>query len=136
MIRSSTPPRCCWMLAAALAAGCGSYPSADIGSYTPEQEVGRASLEAALDTWKAGQPPEKITSRSPAVQPVDSKWSAGYKLKSYEIVGPVEGDPPLRFKVKQVLGSQSAEQEVEYYIICRDPLFVFRDIDYNKTTGM
>src|SRR5262245_30429328 len=115
-------------------AGCGS--ATDTSSYVPSQQGGQDALVAALDAWKAGRKPERIDSVKPAVQPVDNQWQAGRKLRDFEVLGEVAGVVgPRQFRVKLTFEAAPA-REVIYVIVGRDPVWVFREEDYKKTTGM
>jgi len=61
----------------------------------------------------------------------------GHKLGSFEIVShePNQGGPQW-FSVKLVLKKPAGEQMVRYCVLGNDPLWVYREEDYNKTSGM
>ncbi|MFO0957876.1 MAG: hypothetical protein U0800_10520 [Isosphaeraceae bacterium] len=115
---------------AALATGCGG-PSAP----TPHSG-GSASLNSALDAWKSGARCGPIEGQTPAVIAIDSTWQAGRKLSSYEVLGPVEGASPPRFRVKLATTPASAGGEVEYVLVGSDPVYVYRDADYERMIHM
>lgn len=114
--------------------GCGASPR-----YAPPEGAARAALEAALSAWKGGakaglvkNPPAPLA----RVQAVDSDWSAGRKLVAYEIVGQTDGgEGPVRFDVKLTLRNQKPKS-VAYFVVGRDPVWVFRDKDYQQQKGM
>ena len=118
-----------------LAAGCGSGTKS-YDRYVPAAETARSSLQAALDAWKQGLKPGKITTVTPAVQVVDSVWQEGQKLGSYEILSDEAGDGPRWFSVRLKLAGSGAEQVVRYAVVGRDPIWVYREADYKKATGM
>lgn len=118
-----------------IAAGCGKSKEG-YGRYVPSEETARNSLRAALDAWKQGGKPGQITTVSPTVQVVDSVWQEGGKLGSYEIVGGEEGDGPRWFSVRLKLVGSNAEQVVRYVVVGREPIWVYREADYKKATGM
>lgn len=119
----------CWVIP-----GCGGSPS-----YTPPEGAARSALEAALEAWKGGakagsvkNPPAGLAK----VQAVDSDWSAGRKLAAYEIVGETaSGQGPMQFDVKLTIRNQKPK-EVAYFVVGRDPVWVFRDKDYQQSKGM
>jgi hypothetical protein len=115
-------------MAAALLPGC-SGPSAE--DYVPEADAARKGLEAALTSWKNGEPLKTLTSLDTPVNVVDSRWRAGKKLQNYEIVSEVPGDPHPTFTVKMRLAGQDQDEETKYIVTGLDPILVFREEDYN-----
>jgi hypothetical protein len=57
----------------------------------PDVTMARKSLETALDGWVAGESPENLKTRSPAITVIDPEWSAGGKLTSYRILEEIRG---------------------------------------------
>ncbi len=115
--------------------GCGRHSNAD---FTPNSNTGRSALEAALTSWKAGQPPGTVAGTSkPAVRVADSEWESGSKLAGFEIVGDQApaGAGPRTFSVK-LTAADGQSREVKYYVVGIDPLLIYRDIDYQKLSGM
>lgn len=106
--------------------------------FTPSSDKGRAALDTALKSWKDGQKPGTVAGTSkPVVQVVDSDWSDGQKLTSYEIVNdePPAGQGPRTFTVRLTTGDGKA-REVKYMVVGIDPLLIYRDMDYDKLSGM
>jgi hypothetical protein len=116
-----------------LAAGCGGGGTA---KYVPATATARATLPAARDAWQKGDKPGRVAEGPPAVQVVDSKWGAGQKLARYEILGEEPGDGPRWFSVKLTLQKPAGEQVVKYVVLGNDPLWVYREEDYKKLSGM
>ena len=74
------------LLLLALIAGCsGTAPA----SKPADPSVGRDALKAALDAWKAGEPPARLLERSPPIRVADEDWQAGARLEDYKL-GPDE----------------------------------------------
>lgn len=115
-------------------AGCGA--SQDHGKFIPKEADARAALQAALDSWQQGQKPGTITVGSTTIEVVDAKWRAGQKLARYEIVTEEPGDGPRWFSVKLSLQKPVAELVVRYVVVGNAPLWVYREEDYKKMTGM
>jgi len=113
---------------AAALGGC-SGPSAE--QYVPTADVARQGLEAALTSWKNGEPLKTITSLATPVNVVDERWRSGKKLQSYEIVSEAPGDPHRTFTVKMRLAGQDQDEETKYIVTGLDPILVFREQDYN-----
>lgn len=114
--------------------GCGK--KTNVKDYIPPQEAARQALSTALDAWKAGKAPDQIGAAQPAIQGQDVQWSSGKKLTAYEIVGPTTGeDQNQRFTVKLTLDGGSP-QEITYVVLGIDPIWVYSEESYKKTTGM
>jgi len=118
-----------WLYACtALIAGCGGPTAKD---YIPTADLARQGLEAALTSWKNGEPLKTISSLSVPVNVVDARWRAGRKLQSFEIVSEAQGDPHPTFTVTMRLVGQDKDEETKYIVTGRDPILVFREEDYN-----
>jgi hypothetical protein len=106
--------------------GCGGRRNAPA-----EAAVARQSLATALESWKAGDPPEKIREGSPSITMVDLAWVAGQKLESFEIVGPeVETAVNLICPVKLVLKDKDGKQvtkQVKYVVATSPVISISRD---------
>jgi hypothetical protein len=121
-------------LTAMFTIGCSK--KADVKDYIPPQESARQALSTALDAWKAGKAPDQIGASNPAISAQDAQWRGGKKLTAYEIVGPATGDDQnQRFTVKLTLDG-GAPQEMIYVVVGKDPIWVFSDESYKKTSGM
>jgi hypothetical protein len=89
-----------------------------------------------LTAWQNGKPPGVLAGTSPPVQVVDAQWQSGQKLKSFEILGEDEAEgAPRWFAVKLTLAS-GQEQTVHYVIVGKESVWVYRDEDFSRTTGM
>ncbi len=102
--------------------------------FIPRSQTAKKAIESALETWKNGTAYGPIAGQ-PSINVFDARWQFGAKLISYEILDQVQGEGQPTFQVKlQVEGS---EPEVDNYLVVGiDPLLVFRDVDYRKTSGM
>jgi hypothetical protein len=114
-------------------AGCGGQGTA---KFVPPAATARSTLETALNTWQNGGKPGRVADGPPVVQVLDVKWSAGQKLARYEILEELPGDGPRWFSVKLTMQSPPGEQVVKYVVLGKDPLWVYREEDYKKLTGM
>jgi hypothetical protein len=117
-----------------LVAGCRH----GAGKYVPSSAPARQALEAALGAWKEGQRPGKLAGHSPPVEVIDSRWEAGDQLADFEIVREEEysGSGPRWFTVRLKLARPAEEQTVRYAVLGNDPLWVYREPDYQKLSGM
>jgi hypothetical protein len=121
----------CWAIGLLTAGGCGSG-----GAAPPSDEVARAALEGALKTWRDGGKPGVLKGMEPPVQVLDTPWSQGERLGSYEILREDTGAAEKRFTVRLSLTKPERVQEAEYYVLGRDPVMVFRDQDYQRNINM
>jgi hypothetical protein len=103
--------------------------------FAPASDKAKKALEAALNHWQAGNPPGTVPGTSPHVEVVDFKWKNGQKLTSFEILDEEPGSEPRFFKVR-LTPAQGPPQEVRYAVMGIDPLWVYREDDYKKLSGM
>jgi hypothetical protein len=122
------------VLAVLLPFGCSK--GGKVEDFTPPADNARRALEAALKHWQAGQKPGGVPGTTPAVEAVDSKWQGGQKLTAFEILGedPAAGGGPRVFKVR-LTPAQGPAVEAKYFVVGLDPVWVYRDEDYQKLTG-
>jgi hypothetical protein len=121
---------CCGLFAA----GCGD--SANHDKYIPKEAAARKALEAALTSWQNGQKPGTIETDDVPIEVMDSKWRAGQKLASFQILQEEPGQGPRWFSVKLVMQKPAQEQTVRYVVLGNSPLWVYREEDFKKTSGM
>ena len=114
-------------------AGCGGSGT---NKFVPAATTARSALETALDTWQKGGKQGRVAEGPPVVQALDIKWSAGQKLAKYEILEELPDDRGRWFSVKLTMQSPPGEQVVKYVVLGKDPLWVYREDDYNKASGM
>ena len=116
--------------------GCGGG-SSSVQSYHPKGTSAKAALTSALDEWKSGRAkPGKIEKGSPALEVQDSVWGSGRKLKDFQIgEEKTSADLPTRFQVKLTFDGTPANEDAEYVVFGKDPLYVCRDKDYDKMSG-
>ncbi len=129
--RSSRP--LCWLAIAWVAAGCQPAPSGPAELEAPGLEPARAVLIASLDAWKAGRRTSGVvTGSNPAVGVVDAA-RADRPLLEYEVVGPLMvADKSRPFAVRLVLDEPREEVSTRYLVIGRDPLWVYRQDDFER----
>lgn len=114
---------CCAL--ALFALGCSSAPHA------PDAvERGRAAVTAALDNWKANEPPAKLKALAAPVDFTD-ELRGTHALESYQIVKTDATDAAvIRFtvalKLKDRNGKPSAREAV-YSVAIKTPVVVARD---------
>jgi hypothetical protein len=123
------------MLVCLVVVGCGSSSTND---YVPDDNAGKRAIETALSAWQNGQLMKRIESDgAAAVEPQDSEWKRGKTLASFSIgdeVPTTEG--PKQFAVRLTFQGVAQPVDAVYFVVGRDPLWVFRDRDYQRATGM
>lgn len=97
----------------------------------PSEPAARQALDAALAAWKNGEGPGTLADRSPKIQVTDSHRTPGQKLLGYEILGEVAADGPRGFVVRLKLDNPPEEAKVRYCVVGIDPLYVFRQEEYD-----
>ncbi len=122
------------LVAAIAAAGCGAEGKS--GAPMPTGQEARAALEKALDSWKAGKPPSSIADQTPKIDVVDSQWKAGDVLESYSIVNEKQGEGNKTFGVKLTLKKPPGSKDVEYMVLGKDPVRIYRDEDFTRMLNM
>ena len=72
----------------------------------------------------------------PPVEVFDTPWGLGERLSSYEILREDKSASEMRFSVRLSLAKPERVEEVQYYVLGRDPVMVFRDEDYMRNINM
>lgn len=117
-----------------LLVGCSSK---GYDKYIPSEDKARQALEATLNAWRDGKKPGAVEGAPVPVQAVDSQWQVGKKLRSYEIIGEEPNEGPRVFSVRLTLQRPAGQQAtVRYYVVGKDPLWVYREDDYKAPAGM
>ena len=113
----------------ALVTGCGS------GSSRPESEIerGRAAVAAALDAWKANEPPSKLKSLPDPVEFSDELRKT-HALTDYTL-GKVEdsGKDVVHYEATLSLKDKKGKQttlKVVFAVVLKSPVVVSRDPYY------
>jgi hypothetical protein len=112
-----------------LFAGCIETDRSSL--YIPSIGVAESAVKSAMDAWKRGEPVGVIEGTTPPIQVVDSSRKPGQKLEDYEILGEVPGNAPRCFAVKIRLSSPDKEEKLRYIVVGLNPLWVFRQEDYD-----
>ncbi len=115
--------------------GCGGANRSEL-DIVPGADQARAALEKALTAWKNGEKCGKVQGDSQNIEVVDKVWKAGGKLAAFEILRAEDKPGPRWFTVKLTLVGSAEPQEVAYAVLGLDPLWVFRDEDFKKLSGM
>lgn len=110
------------------ASGCGG------SKLVPETASAKKSLEAALTAWKDGKAVGPQEGTKPTIQAEDSDWRSKKKLTAFEIIGEEPGQPadaPRKFKTTLTLEG-AAPVDAVFVVFGNDPIYVYRDSDYEK----
>lgn len=113
------------------AAGCQARRAED---FIPSAESSRAALAAALDTWRNGGSrvePIAAADRKLGVEWVDNVRAPGRKLADYAILGETPATNARAFVVTLHLTDPPEEVKCRYLVVGIDPLWVFRQEDYD-----
>jgi hypothetical protein len=113
------------------AAGCQGRAS-DPSRFVPSSVTARSAVTAALDAWKDGKPTGALGGTSPAVHVVDETRLPGQRLVRFDVLSEVPGGGPRTFTVALELSDPPAKQAVRYVVVGLDPLWVFRQEDFDK----
>jgi len=119
--------------AAVLCCGCSSsVETAGVPTrrFIPSPEAAQAALEAVLADWQGGRPRELIERLEVKVFPIDNQRKPGQELDSFEILGEVPYEGARCFAVRLGLTHPAADQKVRYVILGIDPLYVYRQEDF------
>jgi hypothetical protein len=117
-----------WGAVALAGAGCG-WSRQD--PYVPGEELAQQALTAVLDAWKRGVAPGRIDSLTPAVHVADTQRQSGQVLQSYKILGELSAEGGRRYAVRLNLSHPAQELQAQYVVVGLDPLWVFRQEDYD-----
>jgi hypothetical protein len=101
-----------------------------LARFIPSSELAREALVSALEGWKKGSPPRKLPSGQTIVV-ADTHRKPGQSLVSYRIVGEAPLHDGRRFIVRARLADPEQEERIQFLVIGVDPLYVFRQEDYD-----
>jgi hypothetical protein len=120
---------------AVCALGCGRRAGNE--RFIPSEATSRRAVGAAMDAWRAGEPADRTIRLSDPtlnLEVADTARRQGQRLVEYEILGEVSAEGPRCIAVRVKLEEPREELEVLYYLVGIDPLFVFRQEDYELLT--
>jgi hypothetical protein len=112
--------------------GCGKSENG-MARYVPAEQTARQALVAGLDAWKGGAAAGEVKGTKPLVFVTDSYRRPKERLVGYEILGEVPGDVPRCYAV-DLRFAPPREEKVRYVVVGIDPLWVFRQEDYQFLT--
>lgn len=114
------------------AAACCLLLSACTRQNVPAQsDLARQSLETALSTWKAGEPPSGLAQQTPPIVVGDFAWESGKKLAAYRLPDEAANDGVnLHYAVELTFADQQGRptsQVVSYVVSTHPTITIFRD---------
>ena len=110
--------------------GCGKNDRSR--QFIPPVTVAESAVKAGMEAWKKGEPVGLVQGVSkPAVHVVDSHRKPGQEISDYELLGEVPGNAPRCFAVKVKLSGSETTERLRYIVVGIDPLWVFRQEDYD-----
>jgi len=129
-IATIVPRALALLLAASLAAGCGSAAPAPT-----DPSAAKEYLAQALDAWKSGEPRSSLRDGSPSIFVQDPDWERESKLLDYKLDG--DGHPlgaGIQWTVPLTLatGAKTVERRAVYVVNVADETVAVRrqDMDF------
>lgn len=119
-------------IVAAFCIGCSRESKTAGDRYVPATELARHALEAVLVDWREGLEPGPIDRLAVGVRVVDKQRRKGQTLDEFEILGEAPTEAARCFAVRVKLSGPEADEKVRFIIIGIDPLWVFRQEDYES----
>ncbi len=115
---------------AVVCAGCAREPD-PAQRYVPAPDVARSAIDAVLTDWQAGKAPGLIDRLAVKVQVSDNLRKSGQRLEEFEILGEVPANGVRCFAVRLKFSDPEADERARYVVLGIDPLWVFRQEDYD-----
>jgi hypothetical protein len=113
--------------------GCDApTPAERTDVFRPEADLAEAALKASLQAWREGRVGGPASALSRKVEVSDSYRSAGRPLKAYQVLGAVGSDEIRSFAVRLSFENPPEDEVVRYVVIGNDPLWVFRQEDFER----
>jgi hypothetical protein len=113
----------------AFVSGCGEVDRSP--QFTPSPSVAESAIKSGMEAWKKGEPVGIVAGTRPAVHVIDSHRQPGQTLASFDILGEVPGNAPRCFAVEARLTGPDQQERLRYIVVGIDPLWVFRQEDYD-----
>lgn len=121
-----------WWLCALMLPGLGC--SDKTPNYTPSATDAESALRQTFDAWKDGLPAGEIPGTTPLIHVTDASRKPGQVLADYQILGETKGPSGRTFVVVLKLQNPDEEIRTQYIVVGIDPLWVFRQEDYDLLT--
>lgn len=111
------------------ALGCHEEPKG-FERYIPAPEAARGAVALVMDGWSKGLSPDETVGKKPEVHVVDKHRKPGQHVARYEILGEVSAENARGFAVRVTFDDSDEPQVVRYLVVGADPMWVFRQEDY------
>lgn len=111
----------------------GCAKSSGYERYVPAPALAAEALNQVLAAWQSGDASQSLASCSSpiTIHVVDTTRQPGQRLADYEVLGEISGEGPRTFAVRLKFENPSLEEKALYYLVGIDPLWVFRQEDYD-----
>lgn len=106
--------------------GCGRKNE----DFIPAQDVAEAALEKVLESWRAGATAGEVAGTKPVIFATDTSRKPEQTLRSYRILGETPGTAGRTYAVVLDLENPVEQLKTQYIVVGIDPLWVFRQEDY------
>lgn len=104
---------------------------AGCSSKSADPATAKDCLVQTLDSWKAGESPNQLKSRSPSITVGDPDWESGSKLLTYEIMGEETSDGRnMHLQAHLTLQSpqgEAVQQTVSFVVGTHPVITIFRE---------
>lgn len=128
--KNSWPRRLGGWLLCGLLLGCHSG-DADPARFVPAPDLARQAVVAVLDSWRSGEPVRKVGVPPRSVLVADTHRRPEQSLESFRILGEAPLADGRRFVVRLQLSNPRQKERAQFLVIGVDPLWVFRQEDYD-----
>jgi hypothetical protein len=109
---------------------CGCGGSNRAARYVPNESVARQALTTALTAWQQQGGTSLRLDGKTVIEVVDRYRRPGQTLSNFNVLGEVSGDGGRWFEVELQLANPTQTEQVRYVVVGIDPLWVFRQSDY------
>jgi len=106
--------------------GCGRKAP----DFKPDSKTAEEAVRRGLVAWQEGQPAGEVAGTSPLIYVTDTGSKAGQVLESFQILGETHGSAGRTIAVLLRLANPPEELRTRYIVVGIDPLWVFRQEDY------
>lgn len=108
----------------------GCQPKDRTKEFMPSETAAEQAVLGALESWKAGEPAGPIKGTEPPAHLIDTHRQPGQELVDYEILGPVGNSSQRSYAVRCAFQNPTEEKRLRFVIVGIEPLWVFRQEDY------
>ena len=109
--------------------GCG--PVDRSSQFIPSPKIAESAVKTGMEAWLHGDPDGPVAGTKPVIIVMDKHRKPGQVLTSYQILGEVPGNAQRCFAVRAQLADPEKEERLRYLVFGIDPLWVFRQEDYD-----